>query len=653
MTRQNNTWRNSEAGGPARPAKTGFLPFSIFENVLASGVLILLALLPLLEAAARSILSTSIPYTAEYVRHLVLWLCFAGAMITSREGRHLGLTYSSDLLKAPWKNWIDGLTSLLSVAISSALVWASLSFAFLGFSADQAVGFAPLRVLALIMPFAFSVITVRFIVASGRGIGRSLIGVAGLALGLLLSWNPLVSALRIFAEELALYASLSGFLDALAYSVGPAVARTNQLFFWPLLILLLLSIAGGTPIFVILGGTAFLLFLRAEGALEVLPNEAYTIMTSPLIPAIPLFTLAGYILSESGAGKRLVRLFRALFGWLPGGLALVSILVCAFLTTFTGGSGVTILAVGGLLSFVLIQSRYRRNFSLGLLTSAGSIGLLFPPSLPIIMYGVVGRVNIKELFLGGILPGSLMIAALAVLAVKNALASGVERVPFRTKEVLPALRESFWELLLPVVVLASFFTGFTTLVETSALAVVYILIVEVGIHRDIKISRLYMVFLKAVPIIGGVLIILAMAKGVSFFIVDAQIPLALVEWFQSHIQSKYVFLILLNLVLLLTGCLMDIFSAILIVAPLIIPLGNAYGVHPVHLGIIFLANLELGYLTPPVGINLFLASYRFNEPLLKIYRNILPFLLVLLVAVLLITYVPWLTTVLPTWLSPG
>jgi tripartite ATP-independent transporter DctM subunit len=266
---------------------------------------------------------------------------------------------------------------------------------------------------------------------------------------------------------------------------------------------------------------------------------------------------------------------------------------------------------------------------------------------------VVGRVNIKELFLGGILPGSLMIAALAVLAVKNALASGVERVPFRTKEVLPALRESFWELLLPVVVLASFFTGFTTLVETSALAVVYILIVEVGIHRDIKISRLYMVFLKAVPIIGGVLIILAMAKGVSFFIVDAQIPLALVEWFQSHIQSKYVFLILLNLVLLLTGCLMDIFSAILIVAPLIIPLGNAYGVHPVHLGIIFLANLELGYLTPPVGINLFLASYRFNEPLLKIYRNILPFLLVLLVAVLLITYVPWLTTVLPTWLSPG
>jgi tripartite ATP-independent transporter DctM subunit len=412
----------------------------------------------------------------------------------------------------------------------------------------------------------------------------------------------------------------------------------------PILILLIVSAVFGTPIFVILGGAALLFFFRTGGQLSSVADEAYIMLKGENIPAIPLFTLVGFILSESKAGERLVRLFRALLGWMPGGLAVMSVLVCAFFTIFTGASGVTILAIGGLLSFVLVQSRYQKDYSLGLLTSSGSIGLLFFPSIPLIMYGVTAQISIKEMGIGGLLPGLIMVVTVCLLGIRYAFKSRVDRTAFQPYEIIPTLNESKWEILLPWVVLVSYFTGATTLVETAALAVAYVLIIEVIVHRDIKIRQLPQVFLKCIPIIGGVLIILTAAKGLSFFFVDQQIPTRLVEWFQNAISSKYVFLIMLNLALLVTGCFMDIFSAITVVAPLIIPLGVAYGIHPVHLGIIFLANLELGYLTPPVGINLFLASYRFNEPLSKIYRQILPFFLPRLAAVLLITYVPWFTT---------
>jgi tripartite ATP-independent transporter DctM subunit len=306
-------------------------------------------------------------------------------------------------------------------------------------------------------------------------------------------------------------------------------------------------------------------------------------------------------------------------------------------------SGVTILALGGLLSYILVESRYPRPFTTGLLTASGSIGLLFPPSLPIILYGVVAHVNIKHLFIGGMLPGAVMVVTLAILGVREALKSRVERPKLEPSKVLPALRGSLGEIALPVVIIVLFFSGITTLVETGAIAVVYALIVEVLIHRDIRFRDLHRVFLKAVPMMGGVLVILAAARGLSYFIVDAEIPLRLTEWCQTHVHSKYIFLVFLNLALLVTGCFMDIFSATMVVVPLIIPLGEAFGIHPVHLGIIFLANLELGYLTPPVGINLFLASYRFDTPLVKVYRQVVPFLIALLVAVLVITYVPWIT----------
>ncbi|MBA7692148.1 hypothetical protein ES703_100706 [subsurface metagenome] len=476
---------------------------------------------------------------------------------------------------------------------------------------------------------------VRFIQAVKGGGSSRLIACLGLVLGTFIAYSSLINILYTFVFELPPFMDI--LLD-LSYTFNSAIAL-------PAVLMLIVFGLLGAPIFVVLGGIAYMLFARVGGALEVIPSEAYTMLTGHSIPAIPLFTLTGFILSESKAGQRLVRLFQAFFGWLPGGMAIMAVLVCTFFTTFTGASGVTILALGGLLSYVLISSgKYSSSFSKGLLTSSGSIGLLFPPSLPIILYGVVAHINIKHMFIGGIFPGVIMVLTLSIIGVVSAVRNKSKRTPFELKEAVISVRESIWEILLPVIIILGFFLGITTLVETGAIAVMYALIIEVFVHRDLKLKDLGHVLLKCLPIIGGVLVILALAKGLSYYIVDAEVPMKLTAWARANIQSKYLFLILLNIALLITGCLMDIFSAITVVVPLIIPLGAVFGIHPVHLGIIFLANLELGYLTPPVGINLFLASYRFNESLVKIYRDVLPFFLALLFTVLLITYVPFIST---------
>ena len=626
----------------------------MIEGGLAAVLLFLLALLPILETLLRYFFSTGIPDVHVYVEHLVLWICFVGAMITSREGRHLSLSVGVERIKEPARGWVVAFTGFFSIAITVTLSLASLSFALIGFDESQRVGFFPISLVSLIMPIGFAVLAVRFIFRLQPGIKRLLGTGLGVLLGFLMGLAPLFVVLNASIEKLLPILALSeeaGFtlidaLDSAGFALTEFFVPLLNLLSFPLLILLVVSAFLGTPIFVVLGGVATLFFLRSGGSLEIMPNEAYTMLTGDIIPAIPLFTMVGAIMSDSKAGDRLVRFFKTFFGWFPGGLAVMSILVCAFFTTFTGGSGVTILALGGLLSFILIQRGFKEDFATGLLTGSGSIGLLFPPSLPIIMYGVVAQVNIKELFVGGLLPGVLMVLTLSILGVRRAMVLKVARVKFQAKEILPTLKESIWEIMLPIVILVSYFSGFTTLIETASLAVIYVLMVQVVIHRDIKLRDLPKVLTRCLPIIGGVLVILAVAKGLSYYLVDAQVPTMLTEWLKQFVHSKYVFLILLNVALLVTGCLMDIYSAITVVAPLVIPLGVAYGIHPVHLGIIFLANLELGYLTPPVGLNLFLASYRFNQPLSRIYRNIIPFLIALLVAVLLITYIPWLTTAL-------
>ncbi len=613
------------------------------ENAFTPLLLILLTLLLSISIVARLLGVSGIRAGGDYVRHLVLWVAFAGAMITTREKSHLSLSIGVERLPEGVRRWVVTGTSIIASAVCTALALSSFSFVLAGFDPAQRVGIIPVRAAGIIMPLGFAFMAVRFILTPEKGGGRRAIVLLGLVAGILVGFAPMVNAVLALSRSAT---GLTAWLASAGAQVQAFITPGLSTLHLPLVLLLVACVFMGGPIFVLVGGLASLFFLHAGGALETGPNQAYTMLTGDLIPSIPLFTLAGYIISEGKSGDRLVRLFRALFGWLPGGLSLMSVLICAFLTTFTGASGVTIIAVGTLLLFILKNSGYDERFGRGLLTASGSIGLLFPPSLPVILYGVVSMTNIKLMFVGGLLPGALLVVSLAAIGVWRARRDKVPRTAFVPREVFPALWLSLGEILLPVLILVLFLRGVTTLVETGAVAVVYTLVLEVAVHRDLKVRQLRAIFLKSVVILGGILVILATASGFSYYIVDAQIPTVLADWLKAHVQSPLVFLLLLNVVLIIKGFFIDVFSAITIVVPLIAPLGLLYGINPVHLGIIFLATLELGYLTPPLGLNLFLASYRFEQPLVRIYRDVLPFQLSMLAAVLVITYVPWMTTAL-------
>ena len=608
------------------------------ESDAGGAVLLLLGLLPILEMLVRLISRGGIPAYNGYLVHLVLASAFLGGMITAREGSHLAIRVAVDAMPERGRAVAATANAFLSTALTFAFFWSSLSFALISYERGARVGFLPIQAIVLLMPLGFLVMGVRFLmVGPGTPVSRGF-GVLGAVVGTVIGYAAIASIFYVHAG------SIPPIVDRIVdlwYTIVPAVSV-------PLLILLVVSAFVGVPLFVVLGGAALLLFVRSGGAIEVVANESYVMLTGINIPAIPLFTLAGFILSESRAGERLVRLFRALFGWLPGGLVVASVLASTFFTTFTGASGVTILALGGLLLYVLVESgNHDEQFSTGILTASGSLGLLFPPSLALIVYGTVAQVSIFDLFLGGILPGLLMVLSMCAVGVVVALRRKIPRVRFDGAQARSALLQSLPEVMLPVVIIVFYFSGLATLVETAAVAVVYALVVEVGIRREIPLRGVLEVSRKALTIIGGVLMILALARALSYFIIDTQLPTMLAAWVESAIASRLVFLLLVNLVLLLAGMFMDIFSAILVVAPLIIPLGGVFGVDPVHLGIIFVANMGIGFITPPVGLNLFLAAYRFNQPLARIYRNVVPFFVIQLVIVLVITYWPWLSTALP------
>ena len=607
------------------------------ESWAATASLLLLGVLPVLEIVVRLVVQGGISGYNAYLFHLVLMAAFLGGMVTAREGRHLAIKVAVEAMPEGMRAVADTINAFLSTTLGFAFFWASLSFVMVGFEPGATVGFLPIHLFVAIMPLGFLVMTVRFMLRTPKTTVARIVGFAGIVTGTFLGFSAVADIAYLYLPTIP---PVVDTLVNLWYTVVPVVAV-------PLIVLLVIAAFVGVPLFVVLGGAALLLFARVGGALAVVPNEAYVMLTGNTIPAIPLFTLAGFFLSESRAGERLVRLFRALFGWMPGGLVIAAVLASTFFTTFTGASGVTILALGGLLLYVLVQSgNHDEGFATGILTASGSIGLLFPPSLALIVYGSVAQVSIFDLFLGGILPGLLMVLAMCAVGVVVAIRKGIPSVPFDGREAIAAIRESIWEVLLPVIIIVVYFSGIATLVETAAVAVVYTMVVEMVVRREIKVRQLVEVTLRALAIIGGVLMILGLARSLSYYIIDTQIPTMLRDWVASTIGSRLLFLLLVNLVLLVAGMFMDIFSAILVVAPLIIPLGGVFGVDPVHLGVIFVANMGIGFITPPVGLNLFLAAYRFEQPLSRIYRNVAPFFLIQLAIVLVITYWPWLSTAL-------
>jgi tripartite ATP-independent transporter DctM subunit len=414
------------------------------------------------------------------------------------------------------------------------------------------------------------------------------------------------------------------------------------------IILLVLALLGA-PLFAVIAASAMWGYYRADIDLSAVAIEFFSVGTMPFLLAIPLFTFAGFILSESGAPRRLVRITRALLGWMPGGLAIVSLAACAFFTAFTGASGVTIIALGAILYPALTQAGYPERFNLGLVTSAGSLGLLFAPSLPLILYGVVAQQSIDELFRAGVLPGLLM---LIMLSGWSLWVNRRERQPlseFSWREVAGAVRESAWEIPLPVVVLGGIYSGLIGVSEAAAVTALYVVFVEVIVLREIPLRELPRIMRESMLLVGGILVILGVSLASTNIMIDAGVPQKLLAVVEQFVSGPLTFLLLLLVFLLILGAILDIFSALVLVVPLILPVAAQYDIHPIHLGIIFLAAMQLGYLTPPVGLNLFIASYRFEEPIVRVYLATLPFLLILLISVIIITYVP----ALSLWLLPG
>jgi C4-dicarboxylate transporter, DctM subunit len=607
------------------------------ESGTALAAVAVIVLLPIAQAIVRLAFKGGIPAAEGYVTHSVVVLAFFAALVTTRNGMHIGLAAGLEAASGGLKTLLVLFNALVASAATTALGLSALSFAFIAFPAEARIGFIPTRIVAFAMPIGYLGMALSACLGAKLPPRLKALALLGMAAGLF-AGLPALANWQSGAGQSELPAFLARLL-ALHDAVEPAL-------FWPAVAALVLGAATGAPIFAVLGGLALALFAHSGGALENAPQEAFNLLRQNYIPAIPLFTIAGFLLSEGDSGKRLVEVFRSLFGWIPGGMVVVAVVVSAFFCTFTGDTGVSILALGGMLSYVLTRSGYSEDFAHGLLASSGSIGLLFPPSLAAIVYAFNAQIDVTKLFLAGLVPNLLIVVAMCVAGLVLSRKIKAPTFPFSAWKALSALRASLWELLLPVIIVAGYFTGLGSLAEIAAVAVLYVVVVEVFVLREIRLSRLPSVMMKSVAVVGGTLAILASAKGLSFYIVDAEVASAVSAWIRTFVSSPVVFLLIVNAILLVCGCFMDIFSSILIVAMLIIPIGADFGINPYHLAVIFIANMGIGYLTPLVGINVFLASYTFKRPVTGFPRLVLPYYLTQLAVVLAVTYVPWLSTAL-------
>lgn len=577
-----------------------------------------------------------------WVSHLLFLITSFGFAITQDKEQHLNIALG--LFKSERAKSISAyIRSSFSSFVLTMLLFSSLLMTFSAFDDSEKVWFIKIKYFVLFFPINFFVTLTRAIKCEIPRVKNR---------NLLITVNLIMIALAIFfalgAINDFLYSTGSKFtMPEAFYNLRDAVQNYVSKHIAFIIILFCVSLIFESPLFIVFGGIGMFLYIKDAIPLSVIPYEGYSLITSQAIPTIALFTLTGFILSESKAGERLVLFFSAFFSWLPGGVAIAVVLVSAFFTTFTGASGVTILALGSLMVMILRDKKeYDENYSIGLVSSTGSVGLFFPPSLAIILYASTAQIPINQLFLGSLIPGIFLVITLSLTGVFLSLKNKDKIKPFDFKKAGSSFVNSFWELSIPVVLAISYFKGITNLTETSALSVLYAAFIEIVIRQDIKFKELKSIIRKATIVIGGILSILFVTRGLSSYMIDAEIPQKLSNWVKVTIQNKYVFLIFLNLFLIIVGCFLDIFSAILIVSPLIIPTAQVYGIDPIHLAVIFLLNLEIGYITPPVGLNLFLSSYRFQMPLTKIYKSIVPFILIQLVALIVITYAPSLSLIL-------
>ena len=611
---------------PQKPEPKGFFRWlGIGESTLLALTLAALMVLPLIEVVGRKFFHSGLDGATALQQHLVLIIGLLGGMFAARDRRLLSLSTLTSFLKGGWKSFACVFSNAFAAGITTFLCVAAIQFVQSEKEYGKILAYGiPLWTVELIMPIGFGIIALRLLWHAADTWRGRLVALALVGIMVWIGFHPPFAASKLVI---------------------------------PGLILLLAAVVLGAPIFVMLGGAALIFFWGEDTPISSISLTHYSMVTNPSLPTVPLFTLAGYFLAEGGASKRLIRVFQALLGQFRGGPAIVTVLACAFFTSFTGASGVTILALGGLLFPVLMGAGYSERSTLGMLTGSGGLGLLFPPSLPLILYAIVASTNSKgsgvtmeKMFLGGLGPGILLVGMAIWLGMRMGPPKDEKkpRASFNGKEAWESILAAKWELLLPVIALVALFGGFATPVEAAAVTAFYAFVIETFVYRDFKKAQdIPRVMAECGLLVGGVLLILGVALGFTNYLIDAQIPTRAVEWVTTAVQSKYAFLLALNICLLLVGCVMDMFSAIVVVVPIIVPLGQAYGIDPIHLGIIFLTNMELGLLTPTAGINIFLSSYRFGKPVLQVSRAVIPMQLLIIAGLLLITYVPPLTTFLP------
>lgn len=582
------------------------------ENAILSLVFALLVVLPLAEIVLRATLGIGFEGSSSLVQHLTFAIGILGATIAAREDRLLGFSAAA-LLEGQAARVARFVSHTVASAAVAMLGLASVQFVQVERAAGTILAYdIPVWAVQALLPAGFALIALRMLVRAADG-------------------------LRDRAIACVLFAGIVAALTALPLPSGAIVT--------PGLVVLVVAMALGAPLFAVIGGMALLLLWGSDVPIASIAVDHYSLAANPSLPAIPLFTMAGYFLAESGSPKRLIELFDALFGRYRGGAAVATVLACTFFTSFTGASGVAIIAIGGLAMPLLIAARYSRRSALGLVTGGGLPGVLLFPAMPLILYAIVARTSIEDMFKGGFLPTLLMLGIALGWGIRQAPRDAGPLRPFDRARVLRAAWSAKWDLSLPLVPLGILLGGLATPVEAAAATTLWAFVIAAVIHRDINLLRdVPRIMTECGLLVGGILLILGVSLGLTNYLVDAQIPDRAVEWVTGHIRSPWTFLLALNGFLLLIGCVMDIFSAIVVITPLIVPMGLAFGVHPVHLGIIFLANLELGYLTPPIGLNLFFSSYRFGRPIPEVCRAVIPLFLALCVGVLAISYVPWLST---------
>ncbi len=607
--------------------------FRKFEGTVIVSLIILLCALPFIQLFSEKVLAIVIQDIDVMMVNLVfLFSCFA-SMVTWRNDKHICIAAVDQIATGKVKSIIAAIKAFIIPCVLFALFCASFSEFFVLFYPEDTIWGIQLRFIFAFLPLLYLSMIVMII----RKKEKLLFSILGLVVGFLISSGQIANILyALFQIE-----DLS-FFDNLWYGW----IAFAEIAIVPLVIILIICAFLGVPLFLVLAAIAYVAFSVSSGGFDIrlIPVGTYSILTDKSIAAIPLFTIAGFILSKGSAGRRLVDIFSACFGWFKGGIIVATVLVAGFFTTMTGVSGVTILALGTLLTSVLTGAGYSKDRGESLVTSSGALGLLFPPSLAIIMYGTVNyfSVDVIQLFVGAVIPG--IVLAVAMIVVGIFYSKGSQKVSFSFEKVKISLKNGFFEILLPVCIIGGYFSGLLTLFQTAAFAVLYTFVIGVWVRKDFTLKKAVSVIIESLPTTGGVLAIFGAARGLSDFILFSDIPFLLESFVLTYIDSKIVFLLLVNVVLLIVGCLMDVYSAILIVSPLLIPIADSFGIHPVHMGVIFLMNMQLGFLTPPVGMDLFISSYAFDKPVIKVVKGILPFLLIQLLVVLLVTYVPWFTT---------